>query len=224
MNQVNTTQPLLPQSDRDQIALQRNVSALQNEYSTLFFLLQRLGLQQIVLDGFIAQNITVLAPTNATFARLNQQFVQFLLQPENEDLLRVILLYHLIPNTSSVLNAFSPNPTNPAFQAIAQDLTTNPRLSALFSFRDVSQVETISSGDVRFPLFIPINTLLIPPPVQPQVAAILERITNSNLRLPPPGSLSDMAPIGGNSKTATPRRIPPPPPFWANNSKISNNL
>ena len=54
MNQVNTTQPLLPQSDRDQIALQRNISALQNEYSTLFFLLQRLGLQQIVLDGFIA--------------------------------------------------------------------------------------------------------------------------------------------------------------------------
>lgn len=223
MNQVNTTQPLLPQSDRDQIALQRNVSALQNEYSTLFFLLQRLGLQQIVLDGFIAQNITVLAPTNAAFARINQQFVQFLLQPENEDLLRVILLYHLIPNTSSVLNAFSPNPANPAFQAIAQDLTSNPRLSALFSFQDVSQVETISSGDVKFPLFIPIDTLLIPPPVQPQVAAILERITNSNLRLPPPGSLSTTVPFGGYSKTVAPRRIPSPP-FWANASKLSNNL
>jgi uncharacterized surface protein with fasciclin (FAS1) repeats len=41
---------------------------------------------------------TIFAPTNAAFARVNYQYIDFLQSPEGSDKLREVLCYHIVPN------------------------------------------------------------------------------------------------------------------------------
>ena len=217
MEQVNTTQPLLPQRDRNQIAAQIELERSQNQYTTLYFLLSRVGIDDIVLNSFIVNNLSVLAPTDETFSRVNQAFLREMLLPQNINLLRAILLFHVIPNTASILNDFSPNSTNPGSQEIVQELLLDsqngPQLenipqtlsqiqaSETQGAGDIGQFisQGLTSGNVRYPLFIPINTLLIPPVLAQAVDEIVRRV---------------------NSRVKRITR----PPYWGRPKSLLNNL
>jgi transforming growth factor-beta-induced protein len=69
--------------------------AIENEdFSTLVAAVTAAGLAETLMgEG----PFTVFAPTNAAFAKLPQDLVASLLQPENKEKLKAILLYHVVP-------------------------------------------------------------------------------------------------------------------------------
>ena len=65
-----------------------------NNFSTLAAALGKAGLIETLKgDG----PFTVFAPTNAAFAKVPQQTLDELLQPENKKQLAAILAYHVVP-------------------------------------------------------------------------------------------------------------------------------
>ena len=65
-----------------------------NNFTTLASALSAAGLLDILKgDG----PFTVFAPTDAAFAKMPQQTLDELLQPENKDRLAAILAYHVVP-------------------------------------------------------------------------------------------------------------------------------
>lgn len=64
------------------------------EFSVAFGLLERSGLSDILSCG---DDLTFLVPTNSAFADLPPSTLEFLIDPENIDALRSVLLYHMVP-------------------------------------------------------------------------------------------------------------------------------
>lgn len=78
------------QADQDIVAL-----ASENEsFNTFVQALEAAGLQDQLATG---GPYTVFAPTDEAFSQLPDQVVDLLLQPENQDLLRQVLSYHVLP-------------------------------------------------------------------------------------------------------------------------------
>ena len=68
---------------------------MKQNLSTFVALLEIAGLEDIFL---CAGPFTCLAPTNAAFDALDPALVEALLDPANVDILRDVLLYHLVPD------------------------------------------------------------------------------------------------------------------------------
>lgn len=68
---------------------------LNENLSTFVTLLEIAGLAEIFL---CAGPFTFLAPTNAAFDALDPELVEGLLDPSNVDILRDVLLYHIVPD------------------------------------------------------------------------------------------------------------------------------
>ncbi len=70
------------------------IASSNENFSTLVKAVQAAGLvETLQQDG----PFTVFAPTNQAFAMLPDEVVQFLLKPENRDLLVDVLTYHVVP-------------------------------------------------------------------------------------------------------------------------------
>ncbi len=67
------------------------------------------ALQAADLDEVLASEgpITILAPTDEAFGRVPEQTLQRLLQPQNRELLGVILKYHVVPGRVSAVKALA---------------------------------------------------------------------------------------------------------------------
>ncbi|ABA21530.1 Beta-Ig-H3/fasciclin [Trichormus variabilis ATCC 29413] len=65
-----------------------------NSFTTLNKALQAAGLTE-TLQG--KDNLTIFAPTDAAFAKLPQDALQALLQPDNKEVLLKVLTYHVVP-------------------------------------------------------------------------------------------------------------------------------
>jgi uncharacterized surface protein with fasciclin (FAS1) repeats len=82
----------------DTNALTRNlveVAATNQSFRTLAQAVEAAGLADTLSDG----SYTIFAPTNEAFSEsLPDGAVEYLLRPENRDLLRQVLTYHVIPN------------------------------------------------------------------------------------------------------------------------------
>jgi len=74
-----------------------DVAASNDDFSTLVAAVKAAGLVE-TLKG--EGPFTVLAPTNAAFAKLPAGTVENLLKPENKDQLTAILTYHVIPGNN----------------------------------------------------------------------------------------------------------------------------
>jgi Secreted and surface protein containing fasciclin-like repeats len=87
------------------------VAMANSDFSTLVTALQAADLVN-TLEG--SGPYTVLAPTNAAFAKLPQGTLEELLKPENKERLRTLLLYHVVPGRvkSADVTAMS-NPQTP---------------------------------------------------------------------------------------------------------------
>jgi uncharacterized surface protein with fasciclin (FAS1) repeats len=77
------------------------VAQSNSTFSTLVQALQTAGLSDTLTKG----NYTIFAPTNQAFkTSLPGGAVEFLLKPENKDLLRQVLLYHVVPGKVTAKN------------------------------------------------------------------------------------------------------------------------
>ena len=87
-----------------------DVAASNDDFSTLVAAVKAAGLVE-TLKG--EGPFTVLAPTNAAFAKLPAGTVENLLKPENKDQLTAILTYHVIPgnNPASAVVTLDSAPT-----------------------------------------------------------------------------------------------------------------
>ena len=83
--------PAIKKADRDIVELAAGTESL----STLVALVTQAGLAGTLKGG----PFTVLAPTNDAFAKLPEALTAALLREENKDVLKRILLYHVIPGT-----------------------------------------------------------------------------------------------------------------------------
>lgn len=73
--------------------------------------------------------LTVLAPTDEAFAKIPQDQLQALLQPENKPKLRAILLYHVIPGNVSAADAISARRAETAQETTVRFAIRDGRLS-----------------------------------------------------------------------------------------------
>jgi transforming growth factor-beta-induced protein len=77
-----------------------------NAFSTLATALDAAGLTETLKsDG----PFTVFAPTDAAFAKISQQTLDNLLQPENKERLAAILTYHVVPGKVNSHEVFAMN-------------------------------------------------------------------------------------------------------------------
>ncbi len=70
-----------------------DTAAKAGSFKTLIAAVQAAGLEDALRGG---KGLTVFAPTDDAFAKLPKGTVETLLKPENRDLLRTILLYHVV--------------------------------------------------------------------------------------------------------------------------------
>ena len=70
------------------------VAASSEQFSTLVSAVEAAGLQDTLANQ---GPYTIFAPTNEAFNQLPSGALEYLLQPENQDLLRQILTYHVVP-------------------------------------------------------------------------------------------------------------------------------
>lgn len=64
-----------------------------DQFMTMYDLIVRTG-----LDGFVSENLlTILWPLNTAFEELPDEVLTELTDPDNEDLMRLTLLYHMVP-------------------------------------------------------------------------------------------------------------------------------
>lgn len=108
---------------------------------------------------------TVFAPTDDAFNDLPDEVLNALLEPENRDLLRDILLYHVVPGT-----------------VMAEDLETGPvdTLNGGLAVRVDPDKVVVNDGSVVQPdieaengVVHAVNRVLIPPSAQNRIAALM---------------------------------------------------
>jgi len=113
---------------------------------------------------------TVFAPTNEAFDRLPEGTVEFLLQPENQDLLRQVLTYHIISGevTSSELSS---GVVNSIGGGLSLDVSDS---GVVVNNASVTNADIQASNGVVHV----VNRVLIPEPLQQQLA---ERLGVNNI-------------------------------------------
>jgi len=130
-----------------------DVAASNDDFSTLVAAVKAAGL----VDTLKGEGpFTVLAPTNAAFAKLPEGTVENLLKPENKDQLTAILTYHVIPgnNPASTVVTLNSAPTvNGQSVSISVDNGTVSINNATVTATDVEA----SNGVIHV-----IDTVLIP--------------------------------------------------------------
>jgi len=130
-----------------------DVAASNDDFSTLVAAVKAAGL----VDTLKGEGpFTVLAPTNAAFAKLPEGTVENLLKPENKDQLTAILTYHVIPgnNPASTVVTLDSAPTvNGQSVSISVDNGTVTINNATVTATDVEA----SNGVIHV-----IDTVLIP--------------------------------------------------------------
>lgn len=77
-------------------------------FNTLVAAVKAAGLVDALSSG---EQLTVLAPTDAAFEKLDPLMLQTLLQPENRDQLKAILTYHVVPGRVNAADAYGLNST-----------------------------------------------------------------------------------------------------------------
>jgi len=137
-----------------------DVAAANNQFSTLVQ-----ALKAADLDDDLAGKgpFTVLAPTNAAFNELPDGTLDFLLKPENKDLLVDILKYHVVP-----------------YRVPADDLKTAPlnTLNGGLAVRRLPDRVVVNDGSITQPdipasngVIHGVNRVMIPPSVRDRLAA-----------------------------------------------------
>lgn len=133
-----------------------------DRFDTLTSAVQAAGLADTLAnDG----PFTVFAPTDEAFAELPDGVLNLLLEPENRDLLRDILLYHVVPGRVS-----------------SGDLETGPvdTLNGGLAVRVDPDKVVVNNGSVLQPdipaengIVHAVNRVMIPPDVQNRLAAMM---------------------------------------------------
>lgn len=137
-----------------------DLAAGNNDYSTLVSALKAADLD----DDLAGEGpFTVFAPTNEAFNNLPDGTLDFLLKPENKDLLADILKYHVVPNRVG-----------------SDDLKTGPldTMNGGLAVRRLPDRVVINDGSVTEPdmsasngVIHGINRVMIPPSVRDRIAA-----------------------------------------------------
>ena len=85
------------------------VASGNESFSTLVQAVKAAGLADTLSDA--SASYTVFAPTNEAFSQLPEGALEYLLKPENKEVLQQVLLYHVLPNevTSSEISGGSVN-------------------------------------------------------------------------------------------------------------------
>ena len=80
------------------------VASGNSSFSTLVKAVQAAGLADTLADS--GSSYTVFAPTDEAFSQLPEGTLEYLLKPENKEVLKQVLLYHVVPNkvTSSEIS------------------------------------------------------------------------------------------------------------------------
>jgi uncharacterized surface protein with fasciclin (FAS1) repeats len=86
--------PQIQTSNQYLTNLLRQVAGTTDSFDTLAQAVQAAGVTNALSSG---QSYTIFAPTDEAFAELPQGTVQALLRPENRELLRQVLAYHVVP-------------------------------------------------------------------------------------------------------------------------------
>jgi len=133
-----------------------------DRFDTLTSAVQAAGLADTLAnDG----PFTVFAPTDDAFGDLPEGVLDLLLEPENQDLLQEILLYHVVPG-----------------RVPASDLETGPvdTLNGGLAVRVDPDKVVVNNGSVTEPdimadngIVHAVNRVLIPPDVQNRLAAMM---------------------------------------------------
>lgn len=100
----NSEQTLLANQHMNQSGMNVvEVASSSDSFDTLVKAVQEAGLADTLANG---GPYTIFAPTDAAFNELPNGALEFLLRPENQDLLRQVLTYHVVPGeiTASELN------------------------------------------------------------------------------------------------------------------------
>lgn len=124
---------------------------------TLTQLVQLAGLEDTLRDG----EFTVLAPTNEAFDALDDELVATLTDPDNVELLRRVLLYHVIPELlpSSLLNSTDYVTAEGSSVASMIDEATS---AVTFNGADVVAADLVASNG----LVHVIDQVLVPPDLE----------------------------------------------------------
>ncbi|MFB2938151.1 fasciclin domain-containing protein [Aerosakkonemataceae cyanobacterium BLCC-F154] len=139
------------------------MAATRNSFDTLVQAAREAGLAN---DLAYQGPYTILAPTDRAFAALPQGAVELLLQPENRDLLRQVLSYHIIRGRVSA-NEFNTGPVETLGGGIAVRVTPNNRIVVNDGSVILPNIEA-SNGIIHG-----INTVLLPQSLQDTIASRL---------------------------------------------------
>lgn len=167
--QAETTQPTsLASNPRPEMQIAQATPNLveladgDDRFDTLTSAVQAAGLADTLAnDG----PFTVFAPTDEAFAELPDGVLDLLLEPENQDLLQEILLYHVVPG-----------------RVRASDLETGPvdTLNGGLAVRVDPDKVVVNNGSVTEPdieadngIVHAVNRVMIPPDVQNRLAAMM---------------------------------------------------
>ncbi len=128
------------------------------QFSTLVKAVIAAGLPDTLKDP--NAQLTVFAPTDAAFAKLDQGMVADLLKPENKDKLKQILLYHVVPArvTSRDVRGMGGKGTPKTLNGAAVNVTTIGRDIYVNEARVIKADIPSSNGVIHA-----IDTVLIPP-------------------------------------------------------------
>ena len=75
------------------------VASGSEDFSTLVQAIEAAGLADTLADS--SSSYTVFAPTNEAFSQLPEGTLEYLLQPENKEVLQQVLSYHVLPESVS---------------------------------------------------------------------------------------------------------------------------
>lgn len=139
------------------------MAANRNSFDTLVQAAREAGLAN---DLAYQGPYTILAPTDQAFDALPPGAVELLLQPENRDLLREVLSYHIIRGRVTA-NEFNTGPVETLGGGIAVRVTPNNRIVVNDGSVVLPNIEA-SNGIIHG-----INTVLLPESLQETIASRL---------------------------------------------------
>jgi uncharacterized surface protein with fasciclin (FAS1) repeats len=138
------------------------IAASNQSFSTLATAVQAAGLEDTLAQG----NYTIFAPTNEAFqASLPAGAVEFLLRPENRDLLRQVLTYHVV-NGEVTSNDLSTGPVRTLGGGVAVRVTPE---------RVIVNDGSVTQADIRANngVIHAVNRVLLPSQLRQTIASRL---------------------------------------------------
>jgi uncharacterized surface protein with fasciclin (FAS1) repeats len=139
---------------QDKVGNLAKVAKSAGQFKTLLAAAEAAGFTSDLADG---GPYTILAPTDAAFAKLGDGKIAELLKPENRDTLRAILRYHVIKGEVNALDAIK-----------AGKAATRNGAEVAFAIRDgklLANSSTITATDIKASngVIHVIDTVLLPP-------------------------------------------------------------